>query len=81
MINDDFFTSNNSADIVFYANNQGSVEDINTFENPDDELLVINEGRSTCELGVPSGTLLNSASSPYNVYATNLDGNHRDDVK
>ena len=81
MINDDFFTSNNSADIVFYANNQGSVEDINTFENPDDELLVINEGRSTWELGVPSGTLLNSASSPDNVYATNLDGNHRDDVK
>ena len=30
---------------------------------------------------MPSGTLLNSASSPDKVYATNLDGNHRDDVK
>ena len=80
-ITDDYFSSNNSAEITFYANNEGAAQDINTFENPEDELIVINEGRSTWELGVPSGTLLNSASSPDNVYATNLDGNHRDDVK
>ena len=80
-ITDDFFSSNNSAEITFYANNEGAAQDINTFENPEDELIIINEGRSTWELGVPSGTLLNSASSPDKVYATNLDGNHRDDVK
>ena len=80
-ITDDYFSSNNSAEITFYSNNEGAAQDINTFENPEDELIVINEGRSTWELGVPSGTLLNSASSPDNVYATNLDGNHRDDVK
>ena len=80
-ITDDYFSSNNSAEITFYTNNEGAAQDINTFENPEDELIVINEGRSTWELGVPSGTLLNSASSPDNVYATNLDGNHRDDVK
>ena len=80
-ITDDYFSSNNSTEITFYSNNEGAAQDINTFENPEDELIVINEGRSTWELGVPSGTLLNSASSPDNVYATNLDGNHRDDVK
>ena len=80
-ITDDYFSSNNSAEITFYSNNEGAAQDINTFENPEDELIVINEGRSTWELGVPSGTLLNSASSPDKVYATNLDGNHRDDVK
>ena len=80
-ITDDYFSSNNSTEITFYTNNEGAAQDINTFENPEDELIVINEGRSTWELGVPSGTLLNSASSPDNVYATNLDGNHRDDVK
>ena len=80
-ITDDYFSSNNSAEITFYTNNEGAAQDINTFENPEDELIVINEGRSTWELGVPSGTLLNSASSPDKVYATNLDGNHRDDVK
>jgi hypothetical protein len=80
-IADDFFSSNNSKEITFYANSEGSIQDINTFENSEDELIVINEGRSTWELGVPSGTQLNSASSPENVYATNLDGNHRDDVK
>ena len=78
---DDYFSSNNSAEITFYANNEGTVQEINTFENPEDQLIIINEGRSTWELGVPSGTLLNSASSPDNVYATNLDGNHRDNVK
>ena len=80
-ITDDYFSSNNSTEITFYSNNEGAAQDINTFENPEDELIVINEGRSTWELGVPSGTLLNSASSPDKVYATNLDGNHRDDVK
>ena len=80
-ITDDYFSSNNSTEITFYTNNEGAAQDINTFENPEDELIVINEGRSTWELGVPSGTLLNSASSPDKVYATNLDGNHRDDVK
>ena len=80
-ITDDYFSSNNSTEITFYSNNEGAAQDINTFENPEDELIIINEGRSTWELGVPSGTLLNSASSPDKVYATNLDGNHRDDVK
>jgi ligand-binding sensor domain-containing protein len=80
-ITGDYFSSNNSAEITFYANNEGSVQEINTFENPEDELIIINEGRSTWELGVPTGTLLNSAASPDNVYATNLDGNHKYDVK
>jgi len=81
-ITDDFFSSNNSAEITFYSNNEGAAQDINTFENPEDELIVIDEiGRRTWELGVPSGILLNSASSPDNVYATNLDGNHSDDAK
>jgi hypothetical protein len=79
---DDFFSSNNNVEIIFYANDLGTAQQVNTFENVEDALIVLTEtGDDIWELGVPSGALLNSAASPVNVYATNLDGNHGDQQK
>ena len=80
-IPDDFFSSNNVVELTFYANDMGSAQEINTFEDNNNALIVINEDEIVWERGVPSGTLLNSAASPINVYATNLDGNHGDQLK
>jgi hypothetical protein len=82
----DSYLSNNSATKYFSINKSGSFNTINDFENASNELLVDEGFNSTCssglwERGIPTGTLLNVASSGDNVYGTNLSGNHPDDVK
>lgn len=51
---------------------------MNTFDNTEDALVTYNDASSNSlwEKGTPSGTLLNSASSGSEAYATNLNGEH-----
>lgn len=79
----DFFGDNNTTENLFYINESGIANQANSFEGPGTELLTYNEGANSIlwEKGVPTGTLLNQASSGSEVYATNLDGNHPDGVK
>jgi len=80
---DDAFPNNNKALVSFYANGNGVSEQVNTFESAEDELITFNAGAgvSMWERGVPTGALLNTATSGTSVYATNLDGNHPDETK
>lgn len=80
-INNDYFTQNNSAEITFYVNETGETGVLNSFENPSDELMVINEEGDVWQRGVPSGTILNAAASGSNVYATNLSGAYANNSK
>jgi photosystem II stability/assembly factor-like uncharacterized protein len=80
-INNDYFTHNNSAEITFYVNETGETGVVNTFENSNDELIVVNEGADVWQRGVPRGALLNTAASGTNVYATNLSGNYENNLK
>jgi hypothetical protein len=85
-INNDTFDSNNALSSVFYANTSETVNAVNDFETVNKELITFNEGNTnSCsgywERGIPSGTLLNTASSGSNVYATNLSGNYVDNLK
>jgi hypothetical protein len=82
-VTNDAFVNNNTASTTFYSNGNGISEQVNTFETVDDELITFNDagGISMWERGVPTGTLLNMATSGTSVYATNLDGNHPDKTK
>lgn len=82
-ITNDAFDDNNSLSHSFFVNAFGLGGAVNTFENTDDALVNYNEGSEgqVWELGTPSGTLLNTTSSGTQVYGTNLDGNHSDNVK
>tara|TARA_B110001452_G_scaffold65541_1_gene52385 strand:+ start:1644 stop:5021 length:3378 start_codon:yes stop_codon:yes gene_type:complete len=80
-INNDYFNTNNSAEISFYVNETGETGTVNTFENSSDELVVINESGDVWQRGTPSGTLLNETASGTNVYATNLNGNYAESTK
>ena len=82
-ITNDAFPSNNGSALTFYINDAGVAELINTFEAPEDALITYNEGGGTplWELGVPTGTVLNTPESGTQVYGTNLDGNHPDQTK
>ena len=78
----DTYASNNELMKKFYSNHLGLANITNDFETENDALIVSDGG--ICgywERGVPSGTLLNTASSGSNVYGTNLSGNHADLVK
>jgi hypothetical protein len=82
----DSYLSNNTGTKYFSVNESGTVNTTNDFEEANNELIVDEGFNSTCstglwERGIPSGTLLNTASSGDNVYGTNLSGNHPDDVK
>jgi hypothetical protein len=82
----DSYLSNNTGTKYFSVNESGTVNTTNDFEEANNELIVAEGFNSTCstglwERGIPSGTLLNTASSGDNVYGTNLSGNHPDDVK
>ncbi|WP_372975474.1 hypothetical protein, partial [Muriicola sp.] len=79
-IPNDAFPDNNTISHLFYVNNFGLGGSVNTFETAEDELNTYNDNGSTplWERGVPTGTLLNQASSGTQVYGTNLDGNHPD---
>ncbi|MFH4964710.1 T9SS type A sorting domain-containing protein [Gaetbulibacter sp. M235] len=85
-INNDTFESNNSLTSVFYANSSETVNVVNDFETANDELITFNEADASSssgywERGVPTGILLNTATSGSNVYATNLSGNYSDSMK
>ncbi len=83
-IENDAFDDNNSAKSNFFLNEPTQVNDIYTFEDDSDlDLIPYNVGSDEVlwELGVPNGTLLNTASSGTQVYGTNLDGNHPDGTK
>jgi len=78
----DGLPSNNTISSEFYSNSFAIGDAINTFDTPDENLISFNGGGGTplWERGVPTGTLLNQASSGTQVFATNLDGNHPDNT-
>lgn len=80
----DAFPENNVISQTFFSNAFGVGDALNTFETVQDALITYNDGdpnNSIWERGVPTGTLLNQASSGTQVYGTNLDGNHPNGVK
>ncbi len=89
IIDEDQRVENNEKSIILYVNEEGTGDYMNSFENEEDELLVISSSSDTnCissesvwQRGIPSGTLLNTAISGGNVYGTTLTGDHPDNVK
>jgi len=84
----DAFASNNTAKTAITFNKKGQRGVVNSFEDEDSKLLILGEttgadcGESTLwERGQPAGTLLGAAATGENAYATNLDGNHGDEIK
>ncbi|PCJ98672.1 MAG: hypothetical protein COA50_00030 [Flavobacteriaceae bacterium] len=80
----DAFADNNELNTVFFQNDFGNGGTVNTFETNEEALVSYNEGdpdNSVWERGIPTGTLLDEASSGTNVYATILNGNHPDATK
>lgn len=83
-IENDAFDDNNSGKTNFFLNEPTQVNDTYTFEDDSNlDLIPYNVGSDEVlwERGVPTGTLLNTASSGTQVYGTNLDGNHPDGTK
>jgi len=83
-ITEDAFEDNNYVTTNYILNEPGDADDIFTFENDTSENLIsFNEGggEALWERGMPSGTLLNTASSGTQVYGTVLNGNHPDNTK
>lgn len=80
--NDDL-PNNNTIAQNFFANISGVAAQVNSFETSDDELIAYNASGdgSVWERGSPSGSVLNSASSGSNAYATILNGKHPDSQK
>lgn len=67
----------------FYRNSVGVANEINTFEAPEQELLVPTE--NACdgywERGIASGIMLNTVVGSNNVYGTKLSGEYDNNVK
>lgn len=80
VISGDAFVSNNTKTVSFSVNSNSPINEINTFETPEQSLLTLNMSDSNAlfERGVPSGTFLNDVSSGTQAYGTNLDGNYPD---
>ncbi|WP_175416221.1 thrombospondin type 3 repeat-containing protein [Aggregatimonas sangjinii] len=80
--NDDL-PNNNTIARRFFANTSGIAAQINTFETESDQLITYNETEDApvWQRGVPTGTLLNSATSGSNVYGTTLGGDYPDGQK
>ena len=70
-------TANNVRSQNFSVNATGGFNLTNSFENPEDELIIEN---GVWQRGVPSGSVLNSAATGTQVYATNLSGNYPEGV-
>jgi photosystem II stability/assembly factor-like uncharacterized protein len=81
-IANDTYDDNNSASSIFYVNDFGIGDVVNTFETPEESLVTYNQtgGTSIWEKGIPSGNVLNEAASGEQVYATNLDGRYPDEI-
>ena len=81
---DDAYAINNELEIDFIVNNSNSNPTvINSFEDAlDDELFTETEGATSdlWAIGIPTGTLLNTAGTGNNVYATSLSGNYRNET-
>ncbi len=82
-ITDDAYSDNNSLSTDFILNESTPQNTLFTFESESEALFAFNEGGtgSVWERGVPTGTLLNTASSGTQVMGTVLDGNHPDQTK
>ncbi|WP_343487865.1 thrombospondin type 3 repeat-containing protein [Allomuricauda sp. d1] len=82
-IENDAFSDNNSQSTTFFPSTFAQGDQVFDFESEQNSLPAFNlgdENNSVWERGVPSGTLLNQASSGTQVYGTNLEGNHADGV-
>jgi len=79
----DAYADNNAGQTRLLANTPATATAINDFEPGSDLLVTYNENDSGSEweLGVPSGLVLNQATSGTQVYATNLAGDHSDATK
>jgi len=79
----DAFAENNEKIGIFTVNTFGLGDDLVDFESEVSSLITYNDtdDGSVWQRGVPSGTLLNTASSGSQVLGTNLDGNHPDGTK
>jgi len=78
-IANDAFADNNSLKSSFVLNETGVENDIFSFENDEEESLVsynVGGDSAVWERGVPTGILLNTASSGTQVYGTTLNGDH-----
>ncbi len=82
-IANDTYADNNSLSAGFILNESTAQNTLFTFESEGEALITYNEGAdgSVWERGVPTGTLLNTASSGTQVMGTVLDGNHPDQTK
>ncbi len=80
--NDDL-PNNNTIEQNFFANISGVAEQVNSFETSNEGLIAYDSSGDTSvwERGIPSGTVLNSASTGSNAYGTVLSGNHPDSKK
>ena len=79
----DTYDDNNDITSNFIVNKIGDINTIYSFETEDESLIAYNDGSdgSVWERGVPTGILLNEASSGTQVYGTNLAGNHPSNTK
>lgn len=77
-INNDANVINNNKTVTFSVNKSGELNTVNSFENPSDALLIVN---NVWERGVPSGTDLNATATGTNAYGTNLSGNYPIDTE
>ncbi|KAG1650166.1 Thrombospondin-3b [Nymphon striatum] len=64
------------------TNDYGVAEQVNSFETSNEGLIAYDSSGDTSvwERGIPSGTVLNSASTGSNAYGTVLSGNHPDNT-
>lgn len=78
--NDEYEVNNNSEEKIFYVNDSGIVDVVNTFETQQEELLVLDDGSDTqyWQRGIPNGLALNNTGvdAQNQVYGTNLNGDH-----
>ena len=79
----DTFSDNNGINTRFTTNQYGIPTQLFDFENEGTTLIAFNDiaDGSAWERGVPTGSVLNTASSGTQVMGTNLDGNHPDATK
>jgi len=83
-INNDTFAENNTSETSYInANATGATLVVNTFETPEEALLVYDAGTTNqyWQRGLASGITLNSTVNSTNVYGTNLSGNYADNTK
>lgn len=81
--NDAFAQNNDSETVNIKSTSTGTTLVVNTFETPQEELLVYDEGASSqyWERGLASGTVLNAFVNSTNVYGTNLSGQYANNTK